>query len=115
MQVSNLQSETLIKKEKPVFPCEFCKKFENAFLIEQLHASVILTLLKYDFQFLSTFHQPSLPFKEFTKLNKFGIVGKYCQSKRHFILEKKEMKFKTMTLSFLNILSKGTTIWIFSN
>ena len=76
MRASNLQPETLIKKEKPVFPCEFCKNFKNTFLIEQLRASVVLTLLSTTFNFLSTFHQPSLAFKEFTKLNKFGIVGK---------------------------------------
>ena len=59
MQVSNLPSEALIKKEAPVqvFSREFSKNFKNT--LEQLRASVILTLLKYDFQstvhFLPTF------------------------------------------------------------
>ena len=34
-------------------------------------------MLTYDFQFLIIFHQPALPLKEFIKLNKFGIVGKW--------------------------------------
>ena len=72
IQAPNIRFEILIKKEKPVLPCEFCKNFKNKFFIEQLRASVILTLLKYYFQFLSTFHQP---FKEFIRLNKVGIIG----------------------------------------
>ena len=71
MQASNIRFEILIKKEAPVLPCEFCKNIKNKFFIEQLSASVILTLLKYDFQFLSTFHQP---FKEFIRLDNFTIV-----------------------------------------
>ena len=79
MLASNLQYEILIKKEKGahMLSCEFCESFKtNIFFTEQLRAPVILILLKYDFQFLSTLHQPSSYFREFTKLNKFGIVGK---------------------------------------
>ena len=44
MQVSNLQSEALIKKETPpqVFSCEYSKSFKNTLFIELLRSSVIL-------------------------------------------------------------------------
>ena len=79
MLASYLQYETLIKKETGahMLSCEFCESFKIIiFFTEQLRAPVILILLKYDFHFLSTLNQPSSPFRDFTILNKFGIVGK---------------------------------------
>ena len=75
---SNLQSNTPAQ----AFCCEFYKNFKKNFFTKQLQqtASVILTLLEYDFHLLCTFHQPLLIFKEFTKLNKFDIVKKLAPS-----------------------------------
>ena len=116
MKASNLQPETLIKKQTPsqMFFCEFCKKFKNTFFKEQLdngkvQLSIYLSLLLFLYfhltiykvliytvkiayyrliyvnypnnkikqRLLCTFPQLSLPFKEFIKLNKFGIVRKW--------------------------------------
>ena len=59
LQISNLQSGTLIKSETlaQVFFCEFCEIYKNKFFIEQLRvtASIALTLLKYNFQFVVHF------------------------------------------------------------
>ena len=62
------QSDTLIKKVTPaqVFSCEFCKNLRIPFFIEQHHASVILTLLKYDFQFIADFSRTFVTFQRVT-------------------------------------------------
>ena len=67
MQVSNLQSEALIKEETPaqVFSCEYSKSFKNTFLIELLRSSVILNCYSTTLNLLCTFHQLSEPFNEF--------------------------------------------------
>ena len=68
MTGSNLQFETLIKKETPaqVFPCEFYKNFKNIFFKERTTTKVLLSFFCAFFINLC-YH---------TKLNKFGIVGK---------------------------------------
>ena len=65
MQASNLQPETLIKKDTPthVLSCKFCKKIKNSCLLEQVHVSVVLTLLKYDCQFIGHFLQTFVTFQ----------------------------------------------------
>ena len=64
-QASNLQSETLIKKahQHTCFPVNFFKKLKNSCFLEQVHASVVLTLLKYDFQFIVHFSQTFATFQ----------------------------------------------------
>ena len=65
-----------------VFSCEFCKSFKNTFFKEQLHAtaSIIITLLKNNFQFVMHFSPTFVTFQILTKLSKFGIVGKLLPS-----------------------------------
>ena len=64
-QASNLQPETLIKKDTPthVFSCKFCKKIKKSCFLEQVHTSVVLTLLKYDCQFIGHFSQTFVTFQ----------------------------------------------------
>ena len=82
-------------------------------------ACVVLTLLKYDFfNFLCTFHQPLLHFKEFTKFNFYQIELMWYRWKvtaewsitLFFFSRKKEIQMKKMTKSFHNFLSQRATI-----
>ena len=104
-QALNVQSATLIKKETPaqVFSCEFCKNFKNTFL---KNSNINIAT----FNLLCTFHQPSLPFKEFTKVNKFGNVEKWLPSVASFYtfsLKRKKWTWKKWQWVLHNFYLKG--------
>ena len=60
--------------------CEFYFIFNNIFLIEQFRVTASVTSYSTIFNLLYTFPDHLLLFKYFTKLNKFGIVGKLLPS-----------------------------------